>query len=144
MVGSLRLPVDIHWGLLEDEEFQQHGLVARLDALHTIDVAFVGKHQADLRLPGGLPGEGIDDCVVAPARLGKQNPGDGVQQGGLTRPVGAGDAGQVEGGEVDLDRVVVGEKAGEGKVEGDHGEVVSGEYTVYSLQYTVKKRGREQ
>jgi hypothetical protein len=59
--------------------------------------------------------------VVALARLPKESPGDGIEQGRLPRPVGTGDTGQFKGGKVDLYGITVGEEAGKGKVERDHG-----------------------
>ena len=102
IAGSLM----IGW-LLKDVKFQQGGFFARLDALHAIGVPFISKSQTNLcnlRL-------GIDQRVIALARLAEQGPGDGIQQGGFTGAIRSGDAGQIETAKVQLHRITVRKKA---------------------------------
>ena len=90
-------------------------------------------HYFDADLLGALRGapEGAGDLLaalqrsgfvteIAPARFAEESPGDGIQQGRLAGAVDAGDARQLDGGEIHRHRVVVGEEAGQGQFERDH------------------------
>jgi len=49
----------------------------------------------------------IDDRIILAAGFSEQHPGEGIQQGGFSRPICPGDASQLKGLKVNLDRLVV-------------------------------------
>ena len=88
-------------------ELQDATLATRQNALHAVDVVFVGKGEGDFGSVGG----GMDQGVIAFASLTEECPGDRVQQRRFARTVGPGDAGQLKAGEIHFDGVMIGEKA---------------------------------
>ena len=66
----------------------------------------------------------MNQGFVAFARLTEKRPGDGVEQRRFARAIGPGDAGQLEAGEIQLDGVVVREKAREFEPNGNHGSIL--------------------
>ena len=107
MLGALlRVLLDVE--CVVDEEFGgEDGLEpSRLGAgaLDAVNIAFIGKIENDLRSFRLR----VDQRVVALARLTKQRPGDGIQQGGFTGAIGAGDARQVETCKIQINRIAIG------------------------------------
>jgi hypothetical protein len=52
--------------------------------------------------------------------LSKESPCHRVQQRGFSGPIGTGDTGQVETGEIQFDRIAIREESRKSKVKGDH------------------------
>ena len=102
-----------------DLKFKDRRFPPRVGALDAVEVRFVFEFEGDLcTLNFGV---GVNNAVVGFAGAAKKDPGEGVEKTGFSRPVGSGDAGEVEGGEVDSNGGAVGEEAGEGEGAGDHG-----------------------
>ncbi len=80
--------------LLQDMELQHGRLLLDLAAQQAVNIAFIGKDQAHF----GGAGLGVDQRIVALACNPEKRPGNGVQQGGLAGPIGAGNTGQVQPG----------------------------------------------
>ncbi len=73
-------------------------------ALDAVDIALVGEGQAHL-CGAGL---GVDQRIIALARLTEERPGNGIQERRFSRAVCPGNASQLESGEIQLGALTVG------------------------------------
>ena len=120
---------------LRDLKFQHSALPLRVGSLDTVAVALVFEFEGDLGLFD--VGMGVDKAFVGFPGAAEEGVGDGVEQAGFARAVGSGDAGEVEGGEVNSDGGAVGEEAAEGEGAKNHRgnyiqcSVIGGRYSVF-------------